>query len=60
MNILLKHSIRFVLIAFLQALVLNQLEIGFGIPLCKIKFRFSLLMFSGLFWHQLHYMLLFH
>ena len=31
MNILLKHSIRFVLIAFLQALVLNQLEIGFGI-----------------------------
>jgi len=31
MNVLLKHSVRFVLLVFLQALVLNQLEIGFGI-----------------------------
>lgn len=33
MNLILKHSIRFVVALFLQVLVLNQIEIGFGIQL---------------------------
>jgi hypothetical protein len=33
MNVVYKHSIRFVVFAFLQALVFNQLNIGFGIHL---------------------------
>ena len=33
MNVVYKHIIRFVVLAFLQALVFNQLNIGFGIHL---------------------------
>jgi len=33
MNVVYKHTIRFVIFAFLQALVFNQLNIGFGIHL---------------------------
>lgn len=33
MNIILKHSIRFVLFLLLQVLVLNQIEVGYGIQL---------------------------
>jgi hypothetical protein len=33
MNVVYKHTIRFVVFAFLQALVFNQLNIGFGIHL---------------------------
>ena len=33
MNVVYKHTIRFVIFAFLQAMVFNQLNIGFGIHL---------------------------
>ena len=33
MNVVYKHIIRFVVFAFLQALVFNQLNIGFGVHL---------------------------
>ena len=33
MNVVYKHIIRFVVFAFLQALIFNQLNIGFGIHL---------------------------
>ena len=33
MNLFIKHSIRFLLFVFAQVLILNQLEIGFGIQL---------------------------
>jgi hypothetical protein len=50
MNVVLKNSIRFVLFALLQALVFNQIEIGFGIHLMVHPLFIMLLPFeTGVF-----------
>jgi hypothetical protein len=46
MNVILKHSVRFVFLVFLQALVLNQLEIGFGIHIMVYPLLILLLPFE--------------
>jgi hypothetical protein len=50
MNIILKNSIRFVIFVLLQALVFNQIEIGFGIHLMVHPLFIMLLPFeTGIF-----------
>ena len=50
MNVVLKNSIRFVLFVLLQALVFNQIEIGFGIHLMVHPLFIMLLPFeTGVF-----------
>lgn len=46
MNIIIQHSIRFVFIAILQALVLNQIEIGLGIQIMAYPIFVFLLPFE--------------
>lgn len=46
MNIILKHSIRFVFLVLLQALVLNQLEVGLGIQFMPYPIFIFLLPFE--------------
>ena len=46
MNQVIKHSIRFVFLALLQALVLNQLEIGLGIQVMVYPLFIFLLPFE--------------
>ncbi len=46
MNIIIQHSIRFVFLAILQALVLNQIEIGLGIQIMAYPIFVFLLPFE--------------
>ena len=46
MNEVIKHSIRFVLLVILQSLILNQLEIGWGIQLMVYPLLIILLPFE--------------
>ena len=48
MNVVYKHIIRFVVLAFLQALVFNQLNIGFGIHLMILPFELTVIPMMGI------------
>ena len=46
MNVIVKHSIRFVFLVLLQALVLNQIEVGLGIQIMAYPIFILLLPFE--------------